>query len=264
MKALTTSLIGLNILIFVISLLVTEEYWSLNNSRSMDLFYLYGTTPACISGVADCPETGLLNLLSATFMHGSVMHIFGNMLFLFAMGSVLEERLGKLKFLSIYLVAGILGNVAQTMFEPSSSIPIVGASGSVSGLMGVFLFLYPKVKIPAFFVIMYRHIKAMYYFPFWLIMWNIIPAMGISIPIISEIGGVAYMAHIGGFVVGAIVGIIVLINTRNRNNSNQQENTEQPHTSTPINSGGNVASVNRNAINRIPSSDEHEKSSRAI
>ena len=252
------SLLAINILIFIVSLLVTEEFWSLDNSQSSDLFYMYGAIPACISGEVDCPETSLFNLLSATFMHGSVMHIFGNMLFLVVMGGAVEEYLGKIKFLAVYLVAGVLGNVAQVMFDPSSISPIVGASGSTSGLMGVLLFLYPKVKIPVFLVITYRRMKVMYYFPFWLIVWNIIPAMGISIPIISEVGGVAYLAHIGGFVVGAIVGIAVLISMRNKNGSTPQntQTSTPPPVSTPVNRGGNVVPINRGAVNRIPSSHE--------
>ena len=260
MKPITTSLIAMNILIFIVSLLVTEEFWSLDNSQSSDLFYLYGAIPACISGVADCPETSLFNLLSATFMHGSVMHIFGNMMFLFALGGAVEEYLGKLKFLAIYIAAGVLGNVAQVVMDPASISPIVGASGSVSGLMGIMLFLYPKVKIPVLLVFMYRRMKVMYYFPLWLIVWNIIPAMGISIPLISEVGGVAYFAHMGGFAVGAIVGITILISRRNKNGSSSQNTQGQPPVSTPVstpvNNGGNVAQINRGAVNRIPSSNE--------
>lgn len=138
-----------------------------------------------------------LTLLTSMFMHGSWMHIIGNMVYLLIFGDQIEERLGRFKFLCFYLLAGVAAGLAQVFATPLSHLPCVGASGAIAGVLGAYLILYPRntvrvlifrsvVNLPAFFV---------------LGMWGFMQVAGhLGTP--GEQGGVAYMAHIGGFIVG--------------------------------------------------------------
>ena len=149
------------------------------------------------------PHPVQLTLLTSMFMHGSWMHIIGNMVYLLIFGDQIEERLGRLKFLCFYLVAGVAAGLAQVWARPLSPLPCVGASGAIAGVLGAYLILHPHnavrvlifrslVNLPAFFV---------------LGMWGFMQVAGhLGTP--GEQGGVAYMAHIGGFIVGLVTSAI--------------------------------------------------------
>ncbi len=137
------------------------------------------------------------NFLSSMFMHGSIMHIFGNMMFLFVFGDNLENLLGRIRFLVFYLVCGIAAAGAQIIIDPSSVIPMLGASGAISGVLGGYLLLFPTNTVRAVIFNFVTAVPAYIALGIWIVYQLIIgyltPAGG---------GGVAYAAHIGGFLAG--------------------------------------------------------------
>ena len=142
-----------------------------------------------------------LTVLYSMFLHGSVMHILGNMLFLWIFGNNVEDRLGKIPYLLFYLAAGIVGTVAYVVAQPSSVVPVLGASGAIAGVMGAYFVMYPNAPITTvflFFPFVFPRIQAKYLLAFWFV----------SQFFISPGTGVAWMAHVGGFVFGVLVGLL--------------------------------------------------------
>lgn len=143
------------------------------------------------------PNPIQLTLLTSMFMHGSWMHIIGNMVYLLIFGDQIEERLGRFKFLCFYLLAGVAAGLAQVSATPLSHLPCVGASGAIAGVLGAYLILYPRNAVH---VLIFRSVVNL---PAFLVlgMWGFMQVAGhLGTP--GEQGGVAYMAHIGGFIVG--------------------------------------------------------------
>lgn len=137
------------------------------------------------------------NFLSSMFMHGDIMHIFGNMLFLFIFGDNLENLLGHVRFAVFYLVVGIAAALAQVFMDPSSAIPMLGASGAISGVMGGYLVLFPQRQVRAIIFNFLTTVPAFVALGLW-IGYQIL--LGYLAP--AGQGGVAYAAHIGGFIAG--------------------------------------------------------------
>lgn len=145
-------------------------------------------------------------LLTHMFLHGGIMHLAGNMLFLWIFGDNLEEQLGRLGFLAFYLAAGFVAAGAQVAAEPSSAIPMVGASGAIAGVMGGYLLLFPRarVDIVAIFIVFFK----VFTLPAWVVLgvWLAIQIFGgYTTP--GDGGGVAYWAHAGGFVAGVLLAL---------------------------------------------------------
>jgi len=155
------------------------------------------------------PHPIQLTLLTSMFMHGSWMHIIGNMVYLLIFGDQIEDRLGRVKFLLFYLMAGIAAGLAQVWATPLSPLPCVGASGAIAGVLGAYLILYPGNAIR---VLVFRNIINL---PAFLVlgMWGFMQVAGhLGAP--GEQGGVAYMAHIGGFIVGLIASVFIKLFSR--------------------------------------------------
>jgi len=127
---------------------------------------------------------------------------------LWIFGDNIELKFGRTKFLGIYLVWGIVAGLAHMAIDPDSSIPAVGASGAISGVLGAYLAIYPKVRITTFLMLGFfwrmMHIQARWFLPFWLVFQNLLPLFISGFGIAG--GGVAYMAHIGGFAIGFATG----------------------------------------------------------
>jgi len=165
-----------------------------------------GTFPALVMNGTD-----LVGLFTGMFMHGGFMHLLGNMLFLWVFGDNIEGVIGNTKFILLYLVMGILAALAHIISEPASLIPCVGASGAIAGLMGAYLVMFPKSRIKMLFFIRVFSIPAFVFLLFW-IGQQLLSGFG-SLPMFAgkdgvDGGGVAYWAHIGGFVVGALAGLV--------------------------------------------------------
>jgi membrane associated rhomboid family serine protease len=188
------SLIGINIVIFIYEVIVTANFS--NRSAVATLFYNYGSVPELLlSG------QNLGSLFSSMFMHGSIAHLLGNMFFLYVFGDNLEDRFGHFKYLMLYLFWGVMAAFAHSIYAVTTgegNIPAIGASGAISGVLGAYLIFFPHAKfhtiIFAFFITTVR-IPAIAYIPFWFIMQLVFALIGQS-------GGVAYLAHIGGFIIG--------------------------------------------------------------
>jgi membrane associated rhomboid family serine protease len=150
----------------------------------------------------------MITLLTSTFLHGGALHLGGNMLFLWIFGDNIELKFGRLRFLGIYLMWGIVAGLVHIVGDLNSPIPAVGASGAISGVLGAYLVMFPRAKITTFmmlgFFMRMTHVSAKFFLPFWLIFQNLLPLFVGGFGFGS--GGVAYLAHIGGFVIGLATG----------------------------------------------------------
>jgi len=206
---LTYALIAINVIIFLWEVASTGQIFEFTNERAAVLFHQYGTVPADITeGLIDRNYGVIAPLFSSMFLHAGIMHLGGNMLFLYIFGDNIEYRFGKGKYLALYLFWGLVAGFAHIAWDQSSPIPAIGASGAISGVLGAYLALYPNAKITTFmffgFFMRMLHISAKWYLPFWFIFQNVLPLF------LSSIGGsnVAFLAHIGGFLIGLLTGYI--------------------------------------------------------
>jgi membrane associated rhomboid family serine protease len=151
------------------------------------------------------PGRQLSHVLTHMFLHGSWMHLLGNMWFLWLFGNNVEDSMGHLRFLAFYLLCGLAAAAAQILTNPSSPIPMVGASGAISGVMGAYLVLYPRVRVytlvPLGFFITSMALPA------WVMLgyWFLIQFVSGLVDVGGEGGGVAFWAHVGGFVAGLVL-----------------------------------------------------------
>jgi membrane associated rhomboid family serine protease len=151
------------------------------------------------------PGRQVSHLVTSMFLHGSWMHILGNMWFLWIFGNNVEDSMGRVRFLIFYLVSGLAAAFGQTFTNPASAIPMVGASGAISGVMGGYLILYPRVRV--WCVVPIGFFITTVALPAWtmLFYWLAIQLLGGLANMAREGGGVAFWAHVGGFVAGLVL-----------------------------------------------------------
>ena len=192
-------IIGVNVFFYLVEL---------GQGASLDRFlYIYGLVPARYSfpQLASYFTTGqqLFSLVSFMFLHGGFWHLLGNMWFLYIFGNNVEDRLGPLRYLFFYLLCGTASGLSHIFFNLSSNVPTIGASGAVAGVMGAFFILYPKSRIltliPIIFIPYFIEIPAYFFLGFWFFIQFISAAGGHG-----DISGIAWWAHIGGFIFGMI------------------------------------------------------------
>ncbi len=165
------------------------------------IFYRYGFIPAAFFLN---PMAEFFTIISSMFVHGSLMHLIGNLWFLWVFGPAVEGRIGLIRFMLLYLLTGIAAALTQGFSMPDSTIPMVGASGAVSGLLGAYLVLFPRARVLTF-------IPPLIFFFFWLPApiylgyWAVIQL----IYAFSDMPGIAWWAHIGGFALGLILILIM-------------------------------------------------------
>ncbi len=156
-------------------------------------------------GLQPTPVSVYLTLLTSMFMHGSIMHLFGNMLFLWIFGDNLEHALGRVRYIAFYLLTGLIASLAHVIstfvFGDNPFIPSLGASGAISGVLGGYLVLYPKRKVRVIMLRMLTTVPAVVAIGLWFV-FQLISAFGVIGAGPQSGGGVAFMAHIGGFVAG--------------------------------------------------------------
>jgi len=150
---------------------------------------------------------GWITLLTSMFMHGSWLHIIGNMIYFWAFGPEIEDAMGRGRFLAFYLLGGLIAMLAQVLAMPASTTPNLGASGAIAAVMGAFLVTYPRdrIKTALFFLLFIRiaFVPASLLIGFWFLM-QLFSAGAVTQSV--QTGGVAYLAHIGGFLFGVITG----------------------------------------------------------
>ncbi|MDX6607273.1 MAG: hypothetical protein QOD14_1813 [Solirubrobacterales bacterium] len=160
-----------------------------------------------------------VTLFSSMFMHGGFLHIAGNMLFLWVFGNNIEDRLGRVKFLLFYLLAGLIAVYTQALIDPGSTAPTIGASGAIAGVLGAYALLFPRARVLTLIFIIFFvtlvEIPALILLAIWFIL-QFVPALG-QVAVSSGGGqGVAYFAHVGGFIFGLAVAATMLYTTRRR------------------------------------------------
>ena len=192
----TYVIIGLCVLIFIIQL-------SSQSYKTGQLFYSYGLIPSVLMGHNQLPidfysVPAWLTIFTSMFMHGGFMHLAGNMLYMWIFADNIEDNLGSSRFLLFYLIAGVGAAMTQVLMDTQSQVPMIGASGAIGGVLGAYLINHPNARvlvlIPFGFFSQLIKIRALYVLGFWFIL-----------QFISSGGGVAYAAHIGGFVSGMIL-----------------------------------------------------------
>ena len=152
-----------------------------------------------------------VTLVSSIFLHGGLVHLFGNMIYLWIFGPAVEDALGHWRYFVFYVVCGAVGSLTHTMLFPQSIVPSVGASGSIAGLLGAFLVLRPKARIVTLFpLVVYwamAEIRAVIFLPVWFAMQFFNGALALAAAQrTTEVAGIAWWAHVGGFVFGAVIG----------------------------------------------------------
>ncbi len=148
-----------------------------------------------------------LTLLTSMFMHGGWLHIGGNMLFLWVFGDNVEHRMGMLRYVVFYLLAGVIGSLTQILIAPDSTIPTLGASGAISGVLGAYLVLFPRNRVTVFLFRFITKVPALVAIGLWAALQIFSGISGLGGETAGG-GGVAYFAHIGGFAVGLVAGLI--------------------------------------------------------
>ena len=196
-------LIGINCAVFLYMVLFFPD-------RIERLFFQLGFIPYEFSHFEDLQPRNLLpfplTVFSSMFMHGGWLHLLSNMLYLFIFGDNVEDRLGHGRYLLFYILCGLAATSVHGIVNPNSQIPTVGASGAIAGVLGAYMILFPKARIKTLFIIIYMvriiRIPAIYLLGYW-----------IAIQVLSAVakysheagGGIAWFAHIGGFISGLIL-----------------------------------------------------------
>lgn len=190
----TYTLIIINVLMFFLEMSGGEEFikrWSFVPSRFL-------ANPAADS----------ITILTAMFMHGGIMHIVGNMLYLWIFGDNVEDRIGKIPYLLFYLTCGAIATFAQLAMDPSSSVPNLGASGAIAGILGAYIVLFPKGRVNVMVGRSMTEMPALIVIGLWFglqFLGTVTEGSGAD----TGGGGVAYMAHIGGFIAGLAGGFLM-------------------------------------------------------
>jgi len=159
------------------------------------------------SNFSQSPATEWPTIFTAMFMHGGWMHLFGNMLYLYIFGDNVEDNFGHVKYLIFYLVAGIAATFAQYVFNEGSSIPNVGASGAIAGVLGAYILMFPQSRVDVLVVRQVISMPAIVVIGFWIVL-QLFSGVGSISNTGADVGGVAYMAHVGGFAAGFVIALL--------------------------------------------------------
>lgn len=209
--AVTVSLIVLNVIAFI---------FQAPSLFDVSLWPRFADTWALIPDqLTDAFGAEFYTIFSSMFLHGGLMHIGGNMLYLWIFGDNIEDKLGRGRFLAFYLICGVIAALAHVMIDPASQIPTIGASGAVAGVLGGYLLLYPMVKVTTMIpILLFRRFQI----PAWVLLglWFAMQLFS-GFSQASETAGVAFWAHIGGFAAGFL--LVRLIGPTRRMNEEQIE-----------------------------------------
>ena len=178
-----------------------------------DFVLRYGTVPARVSAdlaAGSYLGPAMLGVITGVFLHGGWLHLLGNMLFLWIFGNNIEDRLGHLPYLAFYLAGGIAASLAQVAIDPSSDVPLIGASGAIAAVLGAYFVFYPGARITSLvflgFFYQLLNVPAIIVLGYWFVLQLIdgVASLGAE----NAQGGVAFFAHIGGFVAGMAVALL--------------------------------------------------------
>jgi membrane associated rhomboid family serine protease len=201
----TRALILINVVVFFFEL-------SLSRESIIQLFYLFGVVPARFTDPEWAASIGFpigsyWSLLTHQFLHGGWLHIVANMWTLWIFGDNVEDRMGPLRFIIFYLVCGVLAAVTQVLVTPDATIPSVGASGAIAGVLGAYLLFFPTARlivlIPILFFPFFFELPAVIFLVFWFFIQLFSGTAMLASP--QQVGGIAFWAHIGGFIAGMLL-----------------------------------------------------------
>jgi len=201
----TRALILINVVVFFFEL-------SLSRESIIQLFYLFGVVPARFTDPEWAASIGFpigsyWSLLTHQFLHGGWLHIVANMWTLWIFGDNVEDRMGPLRFIIFYLVCGVLAALTQVLVTPNATIPSVGASGAIAGVLGAYLLLFPTARlivlIPILFFPFFFELPAVIFLVLWFFIQLFSGTAMLASP--QQVGGIAFWAHIGGFIAGMLL-----------------------------------------------------------
>jgi membrane associated rhomboid family serine protease len=196
-------LIGLNLLIFFFEATLSRRDFN-------GLVNQFGVVPAHLAALlAGSPRYSLLEvvlpLFTSMFLHGSWLHVIGNMWFLYIFGDNVEDYLGHFKYLVFYLLTGLIAMSTQIAVNLHSSVPTLGASGAIAGVLGAYFVLYPRARVLTWFFVFVLWVPAWVILGYWFVL-NFLSGTATSLAVQGQnMGGVAFWAHVGGFVSGALL-----------------------------------------------------------
>jgi membrane associated rhomboid family serine protease len=211
-------LIGINILIYLFQWLQLVQ-----DPGAADAFVKqYAEVPAHLAAFLGGSHRYTLQqvvapFFTSMFLHGSWVHVLGNMWFLYIFGDNIEDYLGHFKYLVFYLLSGLIAMATQVAIYPHSDVPTVGASGAIAGVLGAYFILYPRARVLTWFFVFVFYIPAWAMLGYWFVLQFLSGAVSLSVaPSGRDVGGVAVWAHVGGFVAGVV--LIKLFPERGRRN----------------------------------------------
>jgi len=210
---ITIGLIAACFVAFAVELSVTAT----GGDRALEAFFeQWGAVPADITRALETGDyfgPAILGMFTSMFLHGGWLHILGNMLYLWIFGNNVEDRMGRIPFLLFYLVGGITAALTQVVISPHSEVPLVGASGAIAAALGAYIVLFPGARILSLvflgFFYQLLEVPALVILGFWFVLQLISGAAALGAT--TATGGVAFFAHIGGFVLGVAVGLLLRI-----------------------------------------------------
>jgi membrane associated rhomboid family serine protease len=198
---ITISLISINIAVFLHEL-------TLKQSELNQFIATYGLTPAYLQSFLSTASQSLsltTTFFTSLFLHGGFVHLIGNMLYLWIFGNNVEDALGHLRFLLFFFLCGIGASLTHVLFNPTSNIPTIGASGAISGILAAYLILFPRARIvtlvPLIFFVTFIELPAFLVILFWFFL-QLVNGVAALTSLPFQTGGVAWFAHIGGFLFG--------------------------------------------------------------
>jgi membrane associated rhomboid family serine protease len=202
-------LIGANVLMFLFELSLGPHLEAFMMSSAFIPARLFDAGGVQVGELGPEAQSILLSM----FLHGGWGHLLGNMLFLWVFGDNIEDRLGHFRYLLFYLGAGYAAAFAHAWSNPASALPAVGASGAISGVLGAYLFLHPRARIVTviwlFIFVRFLEIPAIVYLPIWFLLQLFSGIASLGAPTAENAGGVAFFAHIGGFVAGPLLLLLL-------------------------------------------------------
>jgi membrane associated rhomboid family serine protease len=216
----TVALISLNVLAYLYKLSLSMDARGPGAGAADAFVSEFGVIPCRLTHA--CPGTlgrigddfphPWVTVFTSMFMHGGLLHVGGNMLYLWIFGDNVEDTLGHGRFLFFYLVSGVAAVVGQTLISPTSSVPMIGASGAVSGVLGAYLLLFPHATILTLVTFgFFLHVPALIVLGFWIVLQLLNGYFTVSAQMMghAEIGGVAWFGHIGGFLAGMLLLFLI-------------------------------------------------------
>jgi membrane associated rhomboid family serine protease len=210
------ALVIANVMMFLVQLFSGE--------RTESIINMFGYIPARLTNPAAYGYSMLevtVTLVSSLFLHGGFVHLIGNMIYLWVFGGAVEDALGHARYAVFFVVCGAIGSLTHTLLFPHSTVPSIGASGSIAGILGAFLVLRPKARIVTLLpLVVYWamiELRAVIFLPIWFAMQFFNGFLSIAAAHrTQEVAGIAWWAHVGGFIFGAVAGLIARRGARER------------------------------------------------